>query len=85
MSIIPATLGLSSPTLPDTEKKGDVREVQAEVGDDFTKQIQRVYQLAFSREPSDAEIADAKPIVQSHGLTALCRAVFNSNEFLFIP
>ena len=59
--------------------------VRMEVGEDFTKQIRRVYQLTLSRYPSTAELADAEPVVRAQGMTALCRALFNSNEFLFIP
>ena len=59
--------------------------VKAEAGDDITKQIRRAYQLALSRGPNSAELADAKPVVTAHGLPTLCRALFNSNEFLFVP
>ncbi len=59
--------------------------VQTEVGDDITRQIQRAYQLALSRNPGSAELADAKPVVSAHGLPTLCRALFNSSEFLFLP
>ena len=59
--------------------------VKAEVGDDLTKQIRRAYELALSRNPSSAELADSKPVVSAHGLPTLGRALFNSNEFLFLP
>jgi hypothetical protein len=59
--------------------------VRAEAGDDLPKQIRRAYQLALSRDPSAAELADAKPAVTAHGLPTLCRALFNCNEFLFMP
>ncbi len=59
--------------------------VKADVGDDLTKQIRRAYQLALSRNPSSAELADTKTVVSAHGLPTLCRALFNSNEFLFVP
>ncbi len=59
--------------------------VKSDVGDDVTKQIRRAYQLALSRNPSSAELVDAAPIVRAHGLPTLGRALFNSNEFLFLP
>jgi hypothetical protein len=59
--------------------------VKADVGDDFEKQMRRAYQLAFSRDPRPDEIADAEPIVNEFGLATLCRVLFNSNEFLFVP
>ena len=59
--------------------------VKSDAGDDIAKQIRRAYQLAISRGPSHAELADARPVVAAHGLATLCRALFNSNEFLFVP
>lgn len=52
---------------------------------DVNRQIALAYQLALGREPSNDEIADAAPVVRTHGLATLCRAIFNSNEFLFLP
>ena len=59
--------------------------VQRDAGDDITKQIRRVWQSALSREPNAEEIRDAETVVREHGLSTLCRAVFNTNEFLFLP
>jgi hypothetical protein len=59
--------------------------VKKEMGDDSAKQITRAYELALSREPTREELAEAQPIVRQHGIAPLCRALFNSNEFLFIP
>ena len=59
--------------------------VKKEAGDGIPEQIRRVYQLALTRDATAAELADAEPIVRQHGLAVLCRAIFNSNEFLFSP
>jgi mono/diheme cytochrome c family protein len=59
--------------------------VQAEVGDDVAAQIRRVYQLTLSRTLNSAELADAVPVVREYGLRTLCRALFNSDEFLYLP
>jgi hypothetical protein len=59
--------------------------LKAEVGDDVTKGIQRAYQLALGRNPTTNEVLDAKAAVGSHGFSTLCRVIFNSNEFLFLP
>jgi hypothetical protein len=59
--------------------------VKKEMGEDSTKQITRAYRLALSREPTREELAETQPIVRQHGIAPLCRALFNSNEFLFIP
>jgi len=61
------------------------KHVQSEVGDDAHQQIQQVYLLALNRNPSEVELKDVEPIVREYGLATLCRVLFNSNEFLFIP
>ena len=61
------------------------KRVEQEVGEDPESQIKRVYQLALSRAPRGEELSDAQPIVRSFGLATLCRVIFNSNEFLFVP
>jgi mono/diheme cytochrome c family protein len=59
--------------------------VRADVGDDVVRQIRRTYQIALSVDPKNEEIADAESIVREHGLETLCRVLFNSNAFLFLP
>ncbi len=59
--------------------------VAREAGDDPAARIRRAWQLALTREPTTDELNDAMPAVQKHGLAVLCRALFNSNEFLFLP
>jgi hypothetical protein len=44
-----------------------------------------LFELAYQRAPQDAELGELKAYVTKHGLAALCRIVFNSNDFLFIP
>jgi len=59
--------------------------VRREAGADDAAQIRRAYELALCRKPNAAELHDALPLVKQHGAAVLCRALFNSNEFLFIP
>jgi Protein of unknown function (DUF1553)/Protein of unknown function (DUF1549) len=59
--------------------------VKKEAGAGIPEQIRRAYQLALNRDPSGDEMSDSNPVVHEHGLAALCRALFNSNEFLFPP
>ena len=58
--------------------------VKADVGDEPTAQVNRLFALVLCRDPSQAERDEATELVQTHGLAALCRALFNSNEFLFV-
>ena len=59
--------------------------VKKEAGADIAAQIRHAWQLALTREPTAAELSDTMPTVQKHGLAVLCRALFNSNEFIFQP
>lgn len=61
------------------------RRVLEEVGDEIDKQIQRAFQLTLSRNATPDELHDIEPFLREHGLAVLCRALFNSNEFLFVP
>jgi hypothetical protein len=59
--------------------------VRREAGDGVGPQVKRAYLLALSREPAGDERREAEATVTAHGLATLCRALYNSNEFLFIP
>ena len=67
------------------EAEAFANRVQTDAGADTGKQLSRAYQLAFGREPDSNELHDAEPVVREHGLPTLCRVLFNSNEFLFLP
>jgi hypothetical protein len=59
--------------------------IKSIAGAEISNQIRTAYQIALSREPTASELSDAQEIVAAHGLPILCRALFNSNEFLFLP
>ncbi len=56
----------------------------ANASDGVEKQIQRAWQLAYQRNPTPEEANLAAKLVADHGLKALCRALFNSNEFVTV-
>lgn len=59
--------------------------LQTEAGNDAAAQVKQAWQLAFNRLPDQTEAKAAVAFVKAEGLPALCRAVLNANEFLFIP
>jgi hypothetical protein len=61
------------------------QRVQREAGDGAPDQVRRAFVLALGRAPDDHELQAACKLVAEHGLAALCRAMLNANEFLFIP
>lgn len=59
--------------------------VRSEAGSEISKQIELAYMLALSRHPTPEEVTEVTQVVAAHGIQVLCRALFNCNEFLFIP
>jgi hypothetical protein len=47
-------------------------------------QIESVFELAYGRTPDVMEREEATELVRLHGLAALCRALFNSSEFIYV-
>ena len=47
-------------------------------------QIERAFQLALNRPPASEEVMAARKLVDEHGLPALCRALLNASEFLYV-
>jgi hypothetical protein len=60
------------------------RRVKREAGADAAKQIQRLYRLAYGRPAEAKEVELIEPFLARHGLPALCRVIFNSNEFIHV-
>jgi hypothetical protein len=58
--------------------------LRREAGADLGRQVDRAYQLAFGRAPEPEEREDAHRIVARYGAAVLARAIFNSNEFLYV-
>ena len=61
------------------------QRLEREAGADPSAQAARAFRLAFARQPTAAERAAAVALIRSHGLPALGRAIFNANEFVYIP
>ena len=55
-----------------------------EAGPDAGRQVERAYRLAFGRGPEPDERAWAERVVERFGAATLARAIFNSNEFLYL-
>jgi hypothetical protein len=61
------------------------RRIDGEAKANAATKVRRAFRLAFGREPSEIECDAAVRLINDHGLAALCRSLFNANEFLFIP
>jgi hypothetical protein len=56
-----------------------------EVGDDLDREVGRAFALVLGRTPDNVEQASARNLTERFGLAELGRALFNANEFLFLP
>ncbi len=59
--------------------------LQREAGDDLSAQLQLAWQRTYNRAATSDELREAIAFARAEGVPALCRALLNSNEFLFIP
>ena len=58
--------------------------VQQDVGSEQPAQIIRAFELALARRPTSNELHLATDFISKQGLFALCRSLFNSNEFVYL-
>ena len=54
-----------------------------EAGNSVEEQVRTAYQLYYGRPALIEEVNDATEFVRDYSLADFCRAMFNSNEFLF--
>lgn len=78
-------LNLFNSTFTLEQAKALADRVTRESGSDLESQIRHTYLLTLGRYPTAQEVAETLPVITAHGLPTLCRALFNSNEFLFLP
>ncbi len=58
--------------------------LEHEAGKNVNRQIRLAFDLSYNRRPSADETSRARALIARHGLAVFCRALFNSNEFLFL-
>jgi hypothetical protein len=69
------------------ESRWFAARVREEAGTDPNEQIVRAFQIAFGRGPSAEELKDARGLMDAtkvDALTALCRVLLNTNEFVYV-
>jgi Protein of unknown function (DUF1553) len=74
---------LNDPFMLDQAERFAAR-LRKEAGDATPDQVWRAFRLALGRDPSADEAAAAEKLVRADGLAALCRALFNANEFVYV-
>jgi hypothetical protein len=62
--------------------------LRQQAGDSLQHQVQLGFELALARPPKPFELRESISFIQSAGATGLadfCHALFNLNEFVYIP
>ena len=67
------------------EKAGAFAERLTGERDELAEQVEQAFRLALGRGSTEPEREAARKTVEEHGLTTLCRVLFNTSEFLFLP
>ncbi len=58
--------------------------LEREAGGNLEREVELAYRLAFGRDPLPDERASAIRVIEHFGAAPFARAIFNSNEFLYL-
>ena len=59
--------------------------VKKEAGPNVKDQIERAFELAYCRKPSESEIDRSAQLLDGpHSLAGLCRVLLNTTEFVYV-
>ena len=61
-----------------------VERLETEAETDLNERVRRVYQLCYSRDPTDSEIEECLDFVMEHGWPMLCRVLLNTSELIYL-
>ncbi|MCA9080303.1 MAG: PSD1 domain-containing protein, partial [Planctomycetaceae bacterium] len=78
-------LNLFNSTFTWEESDAFAKRITNEAGEAASAQVRQAFLVCLGREPTSEELREATALVELHGLPILCRALFNTNEFLFLP
>jgi hypothetical protein len=86
-TIAPQALILMNNAFVRMEAEKFAERLKADAGSSAEAQVKRAFELALSRPPSHAELERSIAFVQagSGGLVDFCHALFNLNEFVYVP
>ncbi len=86
-TIAPQALILMNNEFIGIQARHFAQRLEREAGADTAAQVKLAYELALSRPPTPAEITKAVDFIQGYpqGLVDFSHALFNINEFVYIP
>jgi hypothetical protein len=86
-TIAPQALILMNNEFIGTQARHFAQRLEKEAGADTAAQVKLAYELALARPPQPDEVSKAVAFIQSYpqGLVDFSHALFNINEFVYIP
>ena len=86
-TIAPQALILMNNAFVHMEANFFVERLKREAGPDASAQVNRAFELALSRPPSQSEAERAVAFIRGdpQGLEDFCHVLFNLNEFVYLP
>jgi hypothetical protein len=60
------------------------QELSGEPNDSMASHVRLAYRRILGRDPTESQRTASAAYVEQHGLIALCRLLFNTNEFVYV-
>jgi hypothetical protein len=83
-TVAPQALTLLNSQLTSEVARAFAERVELAAEDDPSRQVELAFQLALQRSPDGAESAACARFLSQQSLAALCRALVNLNEFVYV-
>ena len=60
------------------------KRLKRDSGDNINEQIQLAFRLCYCRDATDDELKSCETLIAEHGLSAFCRVLLNTSEFIYL-
>ncbi len=78
------SLGLFNSPFVNRQADFFAERVRKKASDDLRRCVDRAFEVALARQPSDIERDRMVELAKAHGLEQVCRVILNSTEFLYV-
>ena len=78
------SLGLFNSPFLNRQADFFAERVRKKASDDLRRCVDRAFEVALARQPSDIERDRMVELAKAHGLEQVCRVILNLTEFLYV-
>ena len=83
-TIAPQALALLNNSLTTEAAHAFAARVEREAGKEPARQVQRTFEIALQRAPTQSESTACLRLLTERSLVEFCRAIVNLNEFVYV-